>query len=518
MDHNHVPVLSHWMQTELPAHPPLTDPETADVVVIGGGIAGLSSAWELARGGRSVVVLEAGRIASGVTGNTTGKITALHTTIYEELRRSRGAEGARHYARSQSAALERIREVAAELGADCELEDRPAYTYCEDPGGTDALRAEAAAARGAGLDARFVTESGLPYPVAGAVRVEGQAQFHPRKYLGALAADILARGGRIHEYSRVTELVEGEPCRVTTEAGVTLLAREVIVATHFPVFDRALLFSRLTPHRDVVVAGVMPAERDPDGMYITREGGKRSVRTAPWGEYQRLLIVTGEAFRPGDGGVGDRYERLSGWMRERFPDIDITHRWAAQDNASTDTVPFVGRFHHGSGHVYVATGFAGWGMSGGVMAGQLLCALLDGRAPEWAGLYDPRRLASALRAAPSFLKAQWETGKHFVGDRWDALKEAADQTVEGLLPGEAAVVHLQGRPCAVYRDDDGRLHAVSATCTHLGCLVAFNDAERTWECPCHGSRYGVDGEILQGPALRPLEAREIRYSQRRTHG
>ncbi|MET9319108.1 FAD-dependent oxidoreductase [Streptomyces sp. NPDC003038] len=509
MSHHPDPVGSHWMQTvDFPAHPPLTDPAVADVAVIGGGIAGLSTAWELARAGRSVVLLEAGRIAAGVTGHTTGKLTALHTTVYDGLRRRRGPQAAREYAQSQSAALERVREVAARLGADCELESRSAYTYCEDADGVDALRAEAEAARDAGLDAEFVTETGLPFPVAGAVRVAGQAQFHPRKYLRALADDVTALGGRIHEHSRVTDLVEGDPCRITTEAGVTVLARDVVVATHYPVFDRAMLFTRLTPHRDVVIAGPLRADRDPDGMYITREGGKRSVRTAPYGD-DRLLILTGEAFTPGDGGVEARYERLSEWLHERFPGVPVTHRWAAQDNAPTDTVPLIGPFHAGSSHVYVATGFSGWGMSGGVMAGQLLRALIDGPAPAWAELYDPRRLGPVLKDAPAFLKAQLRTGKHLVGDRLEALTEGARPTVDELPPGGGAVVRVQGKPCAVHRDDEGRLHAVSATCTHMGCVVAFNDAERTWECPCHGSRFGVDGDVLQGPALRPLERRDV---------
>ncbi|MET9963491.1 FAD-dependent oxidoreductase [Streptomyces sp. NPDC006326] len=498
------------MQTvQVPAHPPLTNPASADVVVIGGGIAGLSAAWELARSGRHVTVLEAGRIAAGVTGHTTGKLTALHTTVYAELGRSAGPEAARDYARSQSAALRRVREVADTLGVDCELESRSAYTYCEEPDGVEELRAEAEAARAAGLEADFVTDTGLPFRVAGAVRVLGQAQFHPRKYLRALAEDVIAQGGEIYEHTRVVDLAEGEPCRVTTDAGVTMVARDVIVATHYPVFDRALMFTRLTPHRDLVVAGPIPADRDPDGMYITREDGKRSVRTAPYGDGRRLLIVTGEVFTPGDGGVEDRYRRLTGWMRERFPGVPVTHRWAAQDNAAVDTVPLIGLFHPGSTHVYVATGFGGWGMSGGVLAGQLLRALVDGQPPDWAELYDPRRMASVARAAPSFAKTQWQVGKHFVGDRLAALSAGALSEADGLPPGRAAVVDVRGRPCAVHRDDEGRLHAVSATCTHLGCLVSFNDAERTWECPCHGSRFGIDGEVLQGPALRPLDRPDI---------
>ncbi|MFI9722065.1 FAD-dependent oxidoreductase [Streptomyces sp. NPDC052396] len=500
---------SYWMSaSEATDYPPLAadaHPET-DVVVIGGGFAGLSTAWELARAGRSVVLLEADRIAAGVSGHTTAKVTALHTLVYAELRRTRGPEGARLYARSQQEAVERVREVAGLLEVDCELERRPALTYVTEPAGRAVLREEANAAAQAGLPASYVVETGLPFPVQGAVRVEDQAQFHPRKYLLALARDLVARGGAVYERTRVTGLSEGEPCRVTAENGGRVTARDVVVATHYPVFDRALLFARLSPRRELVVAAPIEADRDPQGMFITREDGVRSVRTAPWRDGRRLLIVTGEHFLPGTADVAERFGRLAGWAREHFPGIEIRHHWATQDIDSTDTVPLVGPFHPRARHTYVATGFGGWGISGGVMAGRLLTDLIAGHRPPWADLYDPRRLWSALREAPAFLEHQASVVRHFVGDR---LRPAPADSAEDIAPGSGAVVRVGGRRCAVYRDEDGRAHAVSARCTHLGCLVAFNAAERAWECPCHGSRFGLDGTVLQGPAVRPLEPRTL---------
>ncbi|MEW2578520.1 FAD-dependent oxidoreductase [Streptomyces syringium] len=496
---------SHWMATApATAHPPLTSDLEVDVAVIGGGIAGLSAAWELVEAGRSVAVLEADRIAAGVSGHTTAKVTALHTLVYGRLRRTRGSEDARLYARSQQEAVERVAEITAALGVDCELERLPSCTYVTDPRSRETVRAEAEAAREAGLAAAYVEETGLPFPVAGAVRVENQAQFHPRKYLLALAGDITARGGRIHERTRVTGLTEGTPCRVTSEGGAVVTAGDVVVATHYPVFDRALLFTRLSPRRELVVAATLPAGLDPGGMYITEEENKRSVRTAPYAEGQRLLLVTGESFTPGTGGVAARFARLADWTREHFPAAEIVRHWAAQDNDSTDTVPLVGPFHPGARHTYVATGFGGWGMSGGVMAGRLLADLITDRtpAPSWAGLYDPRRLWSAVREAPAFLKHQAEVGRHFLGDR---LRPSHVDSVADIAPGTGALVRVKGRRCAVYRQDDGILRAVSARCTHLGCLVAFNAAERTWECPCHGSRFDTDGSLLQGPATSPLD-------------
>ncbi|MES4887268.1 FAD-dependent oxidoreductase [Streptomyces sp. NPDC096012] len=498
---------SYWLRTAPGrSHPALAEDVDVDVAVVGAGMAGLSTAHELARAGLRVAVLEAGRVAGGVTGCTTAKLTAQHTLVYDRLRRTRGPEAARLYARSQSEAIEHAAALVTELGIDCEWEVRDACTYVRDESRAGELRAEAEAAREAGLPATFTTRTGLPFPVAGAVRVSGQAQFHPVKYLRALTDDLIARGGRVYEETRVVGLHEGgEPCRLTTESGHTVTARDVVVATHYPIFDRALLFARLSPRRELVVAGPLGDGPDPEGMYITPEENTRSVRTAPYGEDgQRLLVVTGEHFTPGTGDPRAGFDRLAAWAEQHFPGVRLEHAWATQDNESTDTVPLVGLFHPGAKHTYVATGFGGWGLSGGIMAGLLLTALITGGDRAWSGLYDPRRLKSVIREAPSLLKTQAEVAKHFVGDR---LKPPA--SLDDLAPGDGALVRAGGDRLAVHRDDTGALHAVSARCTHLGCLVSFNRAERAWECPCHGSRFGVDGEVIQGPAVRPLERRTL---------
>lgn len=511
---------SYWVETAPgPERPALTEDLDVDVVVIGAGMAGLSTAYELTRAGLGVAVLEARRVAAGVTGHTTAKLTALHTLVYDKLRRTRDAQAARLYARSQSEALEHAWELVDELGIECEWETRSAYTYVRDPSRVDEVRAEAEAARDAGLPASFVTETGLPFPVAGAVRVAGQAQFHPRKYLLALTADLVARGGQVFEKTVVRGLTEGEPCRVTTATGATVRARHVVVATHYPIFDRALLFARLSPRRELVVAGPVDTAEDPDGMYITPEENTRSVRTAPYREDgaegstadedgsgesgRRLLVVTGEHFTPGAGDTPARFDRLARWAGEHFPGAELRHSWATQDIDPTDTVAMVGPLHQAARNTYVATGFGGWGLSGGIMAGQLLTALITGRDCPWQELYDPRRLRTAVREAPTFLKNQAEVARHFVGDRLRSTPP-----VEAIAPGEGAVVRSGLDHLAVYRDDRGELHTLSARCTHLGCLVAFDSAERAWECPCHGSRFDTEGNVLQGPATQPLERRE----------
>ncbi|MFC7721802.1 FAD-dependent oxidoreductase [Nonomuraea recticatena] len=323
----------------------------------------------------------------------------------------------------------------------------------------------------------------------------------PRKYLLGLAEAMTASGAQIYEHTRAVRLDSG---KVTTADGLVVTADDVVVATHYPVFDRALLFARMTPRRELVVAAPIEAAADPRGTFITTEQGTRSVRTAPLEDGRRLLLVTGEKYRPGEGSVGARLERLGEWMTERFG-VEPRYRWAAQDNDTTDGLPFVGPLHVGARHAYVATGFGGWGMSNGVMAGLLLAALISGEDRPWAGLYDPRRVHPVREAGP-LLKAQASVAAHFVGDRFGT---GGRDDLEGLLPGQAAVVKVAGERCAAYRDVEGQVHAVSALCSHMGCVVAFNDAERTWECPCHGSRFALDGSILQGPATEPLKRIEL---------
>lgn len=495
---------SLWTRADLPAYPSLQEDTEADVAVVGGGMAGVCTAWEAARAGRSVVLVEARRLGSGVTGHTTAKLSALQGLLYHHLRTAIGPEAARQYATSQTEAVEHAAWAIGELGIDCGWERVDAHTYATRPESEEELRAEAHAAREAGLAAEYVT-GGLPLDAHGAVRLADQAQFHPLQFLAGLADDLVAHGGRIHEGTRVTGLHEGSPCRLTTEQGCAVRARDVVVATHYPVFDRTLLFPRMTSHRELVVTGLIPTSDAPQGMYLTPEDRTRSLRTAPYDDEHRLLIVTGEKFGPGEGGVRGRYERLASWMLRHFPTARPTHRWAAQDNWTSDRVPFVGPGHAAARHVYVATGFGGWGLTGSLMAGRLLNSLIVGGdtagQPPWAQLYDPRRF-HMRREGHALLEQQSHTLRHFVGDRLTSAEPAA---TADIAPGEGAVIRDGLHHEAVHRSADGKVHAVNARCTHLGCLVQFNDAEQTWECPCHGSRFTPDGDVLQGPAVHPLK-------------
>lgn len=324
---------SYWVESApSPRYPSLDGEVEADVAVLGAGIAGVVTAYELVRAGHRVALVEADRVVQGVSGHTTAKVTSLHGSRYAHLLRRVGVDGARAYARDQEEALCYVASTAEALRVDCDLERWPAFTYTEQAGRAALLQAEASAARAAGLRATYVRTCGLPYEIAGAVRVEDQLQLHPRKWLLPLVAAVAqAPGCHVFERSRATGVREGRPCRVQVAGGGRMVARDVVVATHYPILDRALLFPRLDPTRELAVTAEVDAAADPGGMFVTADQRHRSVRTAPLADGRRLLVVSGESFRPGAAGVSERFDRLAGWAVQRFGVLDVAHRWAAQD-------------------------------------------------------------------------------------------------------------------------------------------------------------------------------------------
>jgi glycine/D-amino acid oxidase-like deaminating enzyme len=349
--------------------------------------------------------------------------------------------------------MARVFELADELGIDCDLARKPNYTYSEDAAEVDELREEARLAAELGLPASYVDELDLPFGVAGAVRFDDQAEFNPVKYVDGLAA---ALGGPVHEGTRVTGLGSGG---VSTAVGHSVRARHVVVATHLSFLDRGLYFARCHPERSYVVAGHV-AGAVPAGMYLSTESPAHSIRAhGDW------LLVGGESHKTGQADAGERYDRLAAWARERFG-LEPELRWATQDHMPVDGVPYVGRHDPLSGDVWVATGFRKWGLAMGTAAGELLAAQVGGREHPWTRLFDPNRLRPRA-SAPDFVKENANVAYHFAADR----------------------VAKRGNP----------------RCTHLGCLLDWNGAEETWDCPCHGSRFSASGEVIEGPAVRPLE-------------
>ena len=357
------------------------------------------------------------------------------------------------------------------------------------------------AALAAGLNASFVSQVPLPFPTAGAIRVDNQAEFHPQKFLVGLAAALERGGARIFEDTRALRLRDGAPCRVeTTGGGVT--ADHVVVATHFPFPDRGLFFARVHAERSYCVAAPLTGP-PPEGMFISASSPTRSLRFHPVAG-REVVIVGGEGHKVGQGGpTSPRYEALEEFTREHFDAGEVAYRWSAQDNYSADGAPLVGRITPRSRGSYTATGYRKWGLAMAAAAAEMLTDAIAGRDSPWRDFFDSNRLTPFSSAKP-LVKENANVGFHFFADR---LTRRSGDTADDLAPGEGKVVSRHGRQVAVSRDDDGKVHAVSARCTHLGCILAWNDAERSWDCPCHASRFAADGSVLQGPAVHPLEGR-----------
>lgn len=496
---------SYWIaSTPETSYEALEGDLAVDVAVLGGGIVGVTAAYLLKQHGLRVALVEARRIVTGVTGHTTAKLTSLHGLKYSQIVSQFDRERARLYADANEGAIRFVAAVVQERGIDCDLHRMPAFTYTREADELDRIHAEVEAAREAGLEASFVTETTLPYEVAGAVRVENQAIFHPRKYLLGLARLVDGDGSRMFEHTTARDVREGRPCVVTTDHG-RIRADHVIVATHYPFLDRGLYFARLEPMRSYAL-GIRVAEPPPQGMFISTGEDFQSVRPHPenggW-----LVIVGGVQHMTGRSSVPtmQHYRAVEAFAREALTVESIDYRWSTQDNRTIDGIPYVGTYTPASPHLFTATGFDGWGMSNGTAAAMILADLILKRHNRWAAAYDPARVGQLTKVG-QMLRYGASNVDHLVRDR---ISQAAPLEVSDLAPGEGRVGKVGGETLAVSRAADGTLHAVAPACAHQGCLVTWNEAEQSWDCPCHGSRYAADGTLLHGPATKGLERRPL---------
>ncbi len=505
------PDNSPWKATDTPPGQEKLDGNvSADVCVIGAGIAGLATAYLLAREGTSVVVLEDGLIGSGQTGNTTAHLANAMDHGYSTIERLRGEEGARLAAESHSKAISRIEEIVDEEKITCDFERLDGYLFVPPGESTTVLDEELKAARRAGLsEVERLERAPLDcFDTGPCLRFPRQGQFHPLKYLSGLARAIRRDGGRIFTGVHASTIKGGDNARVETLHGATVSAGAIVVATNTPVMDKVVIHTKQAAYLTFAIGARIPRGSVKKALYWDVADPYHYVRVQTGeqagGSEHDLLIVGGEDYKTGqkDDAAG-AHARVEAWARERFPMIEsVEYRWAGQVMETMDGLAFIGRNPLDENNVFVVTGDCGMGMTHGTIAGMLLTDLILGRLSEWEKLYDPSR--KTLRAAGEYLKENLNVATQY--GEWLAL--GGDSSVEQIARDSGAVIERGFKRIAVYRDERGALHERSAVCPHLGCLVAWNSAEKMWDCPCHGSRFDKFGEVVNGPANTGLALEE----------
>jgi glycine/D-amino acid oxidase-like deaminating enzyme/nitrite reductase/ring-hydroxylating ferredoxin subunit len=501
--------VSPWVDT-LEA-PPLGDTsfrdESPDVVVVGAGIVGVTTALLLQQAGKRVTVIEAVRLTESVTTHSTVKVTVGHGTLYSKIARKRGIEAAQVYADANTAGFKMILQLAQELRLECMLEHgHPHVVYAEKDDEVGQVEDEAGTAQRLGLDVSLTDEVPLPLAVERAVRFESQAHFHPGRYLAGLAEAFVAAGGVLVEGARATGVDErGGGCDIDTAAG-RLSAEHVVIATQYPFLNRGLHFSQLKARRSYGIAGVLPDGVEA-GMTINVGSPTHSTRSATLGG-EELLIVVGEGHEVGHvRDTDERWVKLQNWARERFGVTNFRYHWSAEEISTLDHVPFVGQIAVGSPRILTASGFDGWGMTNGTAAAIMMRDAILGRDNPWLATFDARRAQTSVPPAKEFVKHNVRVARTWLKDRAGLPQGDPNE----MRPGDAAILEVDGQQTAAYRDEQGQLHAVSAICTHMKCRVEWNAGETSWDCPCHGSRFSQDGEVLHGPASTPLAKRNVTW-------
>jgi glycine/D-amino acid oxidase-like deaminating enzyme/nitrite reductase/ring-hydroxylating ferredoxin subunit len=514
-------LLSFWERTATSFRTaPLERTITADVVIVGAGIAGMMTAYQLSREGRKVVVLDDGAVGSGMTSRTTAHLVNALDDRYYEIETYHGAEGARLAAASHSAAIDQFETIAAEEGIDCDFERVNGYLFAPPGGSINSLDEEFAAVHRAGLTA-VERVSRVPmasnFDTGPALRFPRQAQVHPLRFLTGLAASIQRRGGQIFTGTRVVHIEGGRTAKATSSDGYEVAAGAVVVATNTPINDRFVIHTKQAPYYTYVIAMAVPrGEIDPLLLWDTAqtaEEEKQQLGPVRY-HYVRLardrdndvLIVGGEDHKTGQADDSNkRFGHLEAWARECFPVAQqITDRWSGQVMEPIDTMAFIGRNPQDEPNVFIATGDSGNGMTHGAIAGMLLPDLIAGRENPWAKLYEPSRKITHPHLLAEFAKENLNVAAQLT----DYLTGGDVSSAAEIPNGGGAVLREGLKKVAAYRDEHGVLHRLSAVCPHLGCVVRWNDGERTWDCPCHGSRFNCLGDIINGPAstnLSPIE-------------
>lgn len=493
--------VSYWNKTaEKENYPPLEKSLKTDILIVGAGITGITCAYCLAQKGFEPVVIEAGGLCDGTTGNTTGKITIQHGIIYSAIAKKHGMDFAKGYAESQAGALNFIRKTVEEHGIGCQLANNSAYLYASSEEDFGTLKEEYETAKDLGIDSKLHGNAEFPEGSFGSLEFRNQAVFHPVRYVGGLAKAAVAGGAKIFCGTKAVKVeYDGEISTIYCENDIVIQARHLVQATQYPIYDGpTVFFTRLYAKRDYGIA--VSAERDwPDGSYINTGEPTRSIRThVENGE--RVLIVVGEshATARGEDNTELHFENLARFAEQIAGKNRILAKWSAQDYDTPDQIPYIGRL---SDHcnIYVAAGFKRWGLTTGTLAGNMISEIIAGGHCRYEEIYSRKR--------GDYSSSLGKTISEVFGPVGELIKSKFEKTegLENLKQGEGRVISFDGRKAGIYRDYDDTVTVLDISCTHMTTELNFNSAEKTWDCPAHGGRYATDGKLLEGPPKNPLE-------------
>lgn len=486
----------------------------ADVAVIGAGISGITTAYCLVKSGKSVVVLEDGYVGSGETGRTTAHLVNALDDFYHVIEKYHGEDGAKYAAQSHTEAIDFIERVVKEENIDCDFKRVNGYLFLHPTDNKKTLKDELEATHKYGIHTTMLDGTpGIPLENGPCLMFPDQGQFHALKYLNGLTQAFIRLGGKIFTRSRATSIREGS----VKVNGFTVTAKHVVVATNTPVNDLFTMHTKQAPYRTYVIAARIRKEfiepslwwdtGDQESKWITAP--YNYVRTQDLDDEYYLLIHGGADHKTGqaddeDIPEEDRYKKLEEWLKKRFPQMeDIIYRWSGQVLEPVDVMAYIGK-NPGEDNVYIVTGDSGNGMTHGTIAGILLTDLINGRKNAWENLYSPSRIT--LKATPDWIKENANVGSQYA----DWLLAGDIENVDELDPGEGAILASGIKKVAVYRDESGAVHSFSAVCPHLGCVVQWNKEEKSFDCPCHGSRFTCEGKVINGPASTDLERFNIK--------
>lgn len=484
-------------------YPALEGNITVDVAIVGGGITGITTAYLLAKEGKKVAVLESHKLAGGTTGDSTGNLYAMVDKRLHHIQSKWDEKTARSVAESRTAAVNLVEDLVKEHDIQCDFRRVPWFLFSETNKKDETIEKEIAAAKDYGLEVEELHELPLPVKVSTAIKVEGQAQFNPAAFVRGLAKKIDSAHCQIYENTNVHHIEKGENQVLSTQRG-TVTAKKVILATHSPKGFYAVQ-TAIYPHREYAIAAKLNSGDYPEGIYWDTEAKFHTSMRSYKNHTGNYMLVLGGHHKVGQDDHYERFfEKLEQHARKLFDVSNIEYKWSAQHYKPADGLPYIGE--SSDDNIYFATGFSTDGLTYGVLSAMIFNDLLNDRKNQWADLYKAKRF-TPVKSAKNFIKENINVARQYL----DILPGKAE--AEGFSEvklGEGKVVEIDKEKFAVYKDETGKLHCLSAVCTHLGCIVDWNDAERSWDCPCHGSRFEVTGDVIEGPAFSPLEKRDVK--------